>query len=99
MSDQTLESATRYCPTCVMCGKTFISKRKDARTCGASCRNKLSRWRKRLDFHYKRALAEVKAIEEYLNYSESKYAAVFALTRVSKRCGSIMRDHNVKPIE
>lgn len=38
------EYSLRYTPTCIMCGRTFVAARPDARTGSNACRLALMRW-------------------------------------------------------
>jgi len=67
---------------CVFCGRMFWSERITAQFDTASCKQKMYRWRKKLDTKTKKVLADIKEIGSYLTYDKSTPSAVAALNQI-----------------
>jgi len=67
---------------CLFCGKLFWSERSTAEYDTASCKQKMYRWRKKLDKKTEKVLADIKEIASYLTYDKSTPSAVAALNQI-----------------
>jgi hypothetical protein len=85
--------------TCMWCGETFWAKRPDALYDKNRCRQAASRWRKRLPFHAKKAIAEVQAIAQYLTYPDARSLAVYQLKVVKQEILDIYRIAGIREVK
>jgi len=67
---------------CLFCGKLFWSERSTAAYDTASCKQKMYRWRRKLDTQTKKVLSGVREIASYLTYDKSTPSAVAALNEI-----------------
>jgi len=67
---------------CVFCGKLFWSERPTAIYDKPSCKQKMYRWRKKLDTQTNKVLAAIREISSYCTYDKSTPAAVAALNQI-----------------
>ena len=67
---------------CLFCGKLFWSERSTASYDTTSCKQKMYRWRKKLDYQTRRVLRDIMEISSYLTYDKSTPSAVAALNQI-----------------
>lgn len=67
---------------CLFCGQLFWSGRSDTTYCKASCKQKMYRWRRKLDTETTKALVQIRKIASYLTYDKSTPFAVAALNQI-----------------
>lgn len=84
---------------CLFCGSGFWSKRSTAEYCSPSHKQKMYRWRVKLDVQTKKAVETVKEIASYLTYENSTPSALKALNEVISECFRQMDSHNVKRVK
>jgi len=80
---------------CVFCGKLFYSERGTASYDTASCKQKMYRWRKKLDAQTKKVLAGIQEIASYLTYDKSTPSAVQALQEIRSTVLTVLLDNKV----
>jgi len=84
---------------CDFCGELFWSKRKTANYCTPSHKQKMYRWRTKLDRNRVLALQQVTTIGSYLTFENSTPSALKALNEVISECFRQMDSHNVKRVK
>jgi hypothetical protein len=80
---------------CLFCGKLFWSERSTAEYDTASCKQKMYRWRKKLDTQTKKVLQGVRELASYLTYDKSTPAAVNALNQIRHEISDLLLKHQV----
>jgi len=80
---------------CLFCGKLFWSERSTAEYDTASCKQKMYRWRKKLDSQTRKVLQGVREIGSYLTYDKSTPAAVGALNQIRHEISDLLLKHQV----
>jgi len=67
---------------CAFCGRLFWSDRSTAVYDTASCKQKMYRWRKKLDTQTVKVIVGINEIASYLKYDKSTPSAVNALQEI-----------------
>lgn len=67
---------------CHICGKDFISKRSDAKTCSGACRTKLSRLPDNIEDIRRRVLQDIQALSRYSHIPDVSELACRTLTGI-----------------
>jgi len=84
---------------CLFCGNTFWSKRMTATYCSPSHKQKMHRWRTKLDNQIEKACKTVQEIGSYLTYDNSTSDAVRGINVIISECFRVMDAHNVKRVK
>jgi len=84
---------------CQFCGKDFWSKSSWAGYCSSSCKQKMYRWRKKLENQEDKALDAVRNIASYFAYEKSTPSAVTALNRIIAECFLLMNKNNIQRVK
>lgn len=84
---------------CVFCGRLFWSERDTAQYDTASCKQKMYRWRKKLQAQKLKAFAAVDNIVSYLTYEKSTPAACLALQEIRSRIYEALLDNKVMVVK
>ena len=80
---------------CLWCDAVFWSERGTAEYDTASCKQKMYRWRKKLEAQKLKAFACVDAITSYLKYDKSTPTACLALQEIRSRIYEALLDSKV----
>jgi len=84
---------------CGFCGKEFFSKRGSGSYCSASCKQKMYRWRKKLDAKKESALYIIKDIASYLTFEDSTPSALLCLNQIVTEALRQLELHNIKRVK
>lgn len=84
---------------CAFCGKVIWSKMGTRYYCTPSCKQKMYRWRVKLDSSKEKCISLVKEIASYLTYENSTPSALTALNEVISEAFRQMDQHNVKRVK
>jgi len=85
--------------TCAFCGKEVWSAMGTKYYCTASCKQKMYRWRKKLDAKKESALYIIKDIASYLTFEDSTPSAVLCLNQIVTEALRQLEAHNVKRVK
>lgn len=83
---------------CAFCGEHMLQGRSDKKTCSAKCRNRLFRWRKRLDIHMKHIEYELGEIASYLAYPEARPKAAQLMVKIQDSISETFAKNNIKKV-
>lgn len=84
--------------TCAFCGGEFWSHRSDAKTCSNTCRQRMKRWRKRLERETSEISRKVHSVCQYLDFPESKDDAILYLQGVKKTIDYELQQRKITPL-
>jgi len=88
----------KYSLTCHFCGDTFMSAKRDAKTCSNKCRQSMFRWRKRLPRLEVKATALIDQIEGYLYYEQARPYAVQIMKSIKENIERAYLNSGVKVV-
>ena len=84
---------------CEWCGKIFWSDRSSAAFCLPSHKQKMYRWRKKIDTQTARIIAQIDQLAEYLKIEKTTPSAVSALQEIRARVLTVLLDNNVRMVK
>lgn len=84
---------------CQFCGKIFYSERSSAQFDKASCKQKMYRWRKKLDAETKKVLGAIQHIASYLTYDKSTPKAVAALNDIRHEISEVLLKNKIQAVK
>jgi hypothetical protein len=84
---------------CEWCGKIFWSDRSSAVFCLPSHKQKMYRWRKRIETQTAKIIALIDDLARYLKVEKTTPSAVSALQEIRARVLTVLLDNNVRMVK
>lgn len=84
---------------CEWCGKIFWADRSTATFCLPSHKQKMYRWRKRIETQTAKIIASIDDLARYLKIEKTTPSAVSALQEIRARVLIVLLDNNVRMVK
>jgi hypothetical protein len=84
---------------CEWCGRIFWADRSSATFCVPSHKQKMYRWRKRIETQTAKIIAAVDDLARYLKIEKTTPSAVSALQEIRARVLTVLLDNNVRTVK
>jgi len=99
MNEQELSKRGLVRCQCQFCGRLFWSDRSSAIYDTASCKQKMYRWRKKLDTQTAKVIKGIDEIASYLKFDKSTPSAVSALQEIRAHVLTVLLEAKVQVVK